>query len=128
MKKEKAVEKNNAFIDRVIEKNVEMRDHWTNVFSNELIDRMSVIRAINDAYDESFDKESYRDEVTHKMMAIQPVEPKTGHWVFKHFDEDTGISNNYWCSECNKPLISAYKNFCSNCGIKMVEPQESEED
>ena len=120
MKKEKA-------IDRVIKKNVEMRDYWTNVFSNELIDRMSVIRAINDAYDESFDKESYRDNVTHKMMAIQTVEPKTGHWVFKHFDEDTGISDNYWCSECNKPLASVYKNFCSNCGIKMVESQERSE-
>ena len=56
-------------------KEADMREYWTNVFSNELIDRMSVIRAINDAYDESSDKESYRDNVTQKMMAISSAEP-----------------------------------------------------
>lgn len=53
-------------------------------------------------------------------------EPKTGHWIFKQFDEETGILNNYWCSECGKPLAQVYKTYCSNCGAKMVEPQESE--
>lgn len=44
----------------------------------------------------------------------------TGHWIFLHFDEDTGISDSYWCSECNTPSASVYKNYCSNCGAKMV--------
>ena len=81
---EQAIKKpleSNTVIDKVIEKqvekNIKMREYWTSVFSNELIDRMSVIRAINDAYDESFDKESYRDKVTHKMMAI----PSADKWI-----------------------------------------------
>lgn len=50
-------------------------------------------------------------------------EPKTGHWIFKHFDEETGISDSYWCSECNKPLAQVYKTYCSNCGTKMIESE-----
>ena len=58
---EKALKQNTVlgeFIEKQVEKNIKMREYWTNVFSNELIDRMSVIRAINDAYDETDDKES----------------------------------------------------------------------
>lgn len=51
-------------------------------------------------------------------------EEKTGHWIFKHFDEETGISDNYWCSECGKPLAQVYKSYCSNCGSKIVESEE----
>ena len=49
---------------------------------------------------------------------------KIGHWIFKQFDEETGISNNYWCSECGKPLAQVYKTYCSNCGARMIESQE----
>ena len=44
---------------------------------------------------------------------------KKPHWIFKKFDDETGISDSYWCSECNKPLASTYKNYCANCGAKM---------
>lgn len=58
-----------------------------------------------------------------RHLPIVTPQPKTGHWIFKQFDEETGISNNYWCSECGKPLAQVYKTYCSNCGAKM----ESEE-
>ena len=60
-------------------------------------------------------------------VATPTSESTAGHWIYKQYDEETGISNTCWCSECNKPLVSAYKNFCANCGAKMVEPQESED-
>ena len=97
-----------------------------NVFSNELIDRMSVIRAINDAYDESSDKESYRDKVTHKMMAIPSAEPKTGRWILDETD------NSITCDKCGcliwaNDINNGDANYCPNCGARMIEPQERSE-
>lgn len=47
-------------------------------------------------------------------MAIEALsaEPKTGHW------------QNNACSNCGIYNASAYKNWCPNCGAKMLEPQE----
>ena len=59
-----------------------------------------------------------------QLPSVNPQKPKTGHWIFKKNDEETGISNNYWCSECSKPLAQVYKTYCSNCGARMVKPQE----
>ena len=44
---------------------------------------------------------------------------KTGHWIFKEFDEETGISNSYWCSACNYPMAQVYDDCCAHCGAKM---------
>ena len=87
------------FIEKQVEKNIKMREYWTNVFSNELIDRMSVIRAINDAYDETDDKESYRDKVTHKMMAIPSAEPKTG---YISIDDVMSVFDDFMCGEVDE--------------------------
>ena len=62
-------------------------------------------------------------EVVKQLPPVTPQEPKTGHWIFKLFDEETGISNSYWCSECDKPSVQVYKTYCANCGARM----ESEE-
>ena len=57
---------------------------------------------------------------------------KTGHWIEKDgFDGDTY----YDCSECGEswttiegtPWDNEFK-YCPNCGCRMVEPQESEEE
>jgi len=55
--------------------------------------------------------------------SVTPSRP-TGHWIFKHFDEDTGIPDSLWCSECRTPQSGIYKRFCPNCGCRMFEPQE----
>ena len=57
--------------------------------------------------------------------------PKTGHWI----KVSDGYGDNAYiceCSEC-KDTVWVYKdadrkwNFCPNCGVKMIEEQESEE-
>ncbi len=68
-----------------------------------------------------------------QLPPVKPQEPKTGHWI---------LSGGYWrCSNCNeKALLKLDKskgnckeympiksNYCPNCGVKMVEPQKSEE-
>lgn len=47
-------------------------------------------------------------------------EPKTGRWI----DMDEGFSP-CECSECGNVEFNK-TNYCPNCGVKMVEPQESE--
>lgn len=44
---------------------------------------------------------------------------KKGKWVYKLFDENTGISDYCWCSECDYPRSQMSWNFCGNCGAKM---------
>lgn len=56
-------------------------------------------------------------------------EPKTGHWM--------GGSYDYICSNCKHSLNDLAQSidyipfskskYCPNCGAKMVEPQESED-
>ena len=56
-------------------------------------------------------------------MAIKALEqePKTGHWISGKY-KDT-------CSRCRctYPKNIGFKNYCPNCGARMVEPQESED-
>ena len=58
------------------------------------------------------------------VEALPSVTPKqmTGHWIHRKMD------NECWeeCSECH--VERAYPTlYCPDCGCKMVEPQESEE-
>ena len=48
---------------------------------------------------------------------------KTGTW-------EEGIGNNrgrFYCSECGDWQTYGKTDFCPSCGVRMVEPQESEE-
>lgn len=64
--------------------------------------------------------------------SVNPQEPKTGHWnvVSDGYGDSAYICE---CSEC-KDTVWVYKNadrkwnYCPNCGARMVEPQESEDD
>ena len=68
----------------------------------------------------------------HKLiLELLEQEPKTGHWI-EYSWNDNGLAR--WGLECDK-CHKKYKyggeiwnnpNFCPNCGIKMVEPQENE--
>ena len=68
------------------------------------------------------------------LPSITPTE-RTGHWI-EHPEIETSTPEYlmfYECSECGdkqcfcKPDIHK-KRFCSNCGCRMVEPQESEDE
>lgn len=65
-----------------------------------------------------------------KLPPVQP-KPKTGHWFY-----DKSIDN-WRCSECNETpktmgycgsanFMAKHFKFCNHCGVRMVEPQESE--
>lgn len=70
------------------------------------------------------------------IEALPPVKSqksKTGHW------EQYGNSweDKFKCSECGKEqpkilcgerIIGHWSDYCPNCGAKMIEPQESEEE
>ena len=65
-----------------------------------------------------FEQTNTRQGAKYAIETLPSVTPqrKRGKWIFKAFDEETGISDSYWCSECNRPLASAYKDFCASCG------------
>lgn len=42
-----------------------------------------------------------------------------GEWIYKTFDDETGISNSYFCSCCNYPLTGIYNSYCAVCGSDM---------
>ena len=60
------------------------------------------------------------------VKALPPVtpQPKTGHWVLDN-DKEHGRCSECGCKEDLVDGHSSYK-WCSNCGAKMIEPQESE--
>lgn len=60
--------------------------------------------------------ESHYDKKENKMKYV-PL--KEGKWIWKKFDENTGITNHYFCSECNYPKSQIALNYCANCGAKM---------
>lgn len=51
------------------------------------------------------------------LPSVKPQEPKTGHWI------RCDILQEFKCSEC-RVCFRNKSNYCSNCGAKMVEPQE----
>lgn len=53
-----------------------------------------------------------------KMPTVEP-ERKTGKWVWRRHDEETGIDNSHWCSVCGQPMGQISENYCAVCGAKM---------
>ena len=60
------------------------------------------------------------------LMALLEQEPKTGHWIYICNSEVNWLKV-VECSECGKRTYGSGK-YCPNCGAKMIEPQESEEE
>lgn len=71
-----------------------------------------------------------------ELYREKPQEQKTGRWEYALYDNNPQLGN--WnCSECGyivvgcvveneKDSIPLYK-YCPQCGAKMVDPQESED-
>ena len=60
--------------------------------------------------------------------SVQP-KAKTGRWIKSR---DSYGNNHFTCSECGNDIATKYAyswddKYCSECGAKMVEPQESED-
>lgn len=58
----------------------------------------------------------------------QKIEPKTGHWIKSR---DCYGNNHFTCSFCGHDIATKADiwddNYCSNCGCRMIEPQEVRE-
>lgn len=64
------------------------------------------------------------DECEYKEWLKGEVEPKTGHWTNKEFRKEEYVLMGK-CSVCGRGRV--IDGFCSYCGCRMVEPQESKE-
>lgn len=93
-----------------------------NVFDEpceDVVSRQDVLKTIVEQYDAHYEViPSWLD-----FAQLQSVQPKTGHWIA--YADGIWIKH-YECSECGK-RNSTHSDYCPNCGAKMVEPQESEE-
>lgn len=54
-----------------------------------------------------------------KGLSEWEAERPQGEWIYKEFDEKTGIRDSYFCSKCDCPQSQVYINFCGNCGADM---------
>jgi len=100
-----------------------------------VLDIISELNAISFYEAQEDSKECYY-EIRQAVENMQPVTPqqKIGRWI-EHPEIETstpGYLMFYECSECwDKQCFCKSdihkKRFCSNCGARMVEPQESED-
>ena len=81
---------------------------------------------------------AFEQEKEALYVAIKALEqePKTGHWIVQPSNKEQGERDFIWwkCSECGQVIYSEtekdrkeFHAFCSRCGAKMVEPQESQD-
>ena len=72
------------------------------------------------------------------LTSVTPQEPKIGRWIGhrEHCENlgvmPSGLGAYEWCSNCDcgidvREWHRNHYNYCPNCGVKMVEPQESED-
>lgn len=90
--------------------------NWNNDIFNEVIPVKyinNIIGVLEDIY--------YQQTKAESDKSIPYNEPKTGHWI-EGKSKDT-------CDKCRctYPKNIGFKNYCPNCGIRMIEPQESED-
>ena len=94
---------------------------------------MKISEIITDRYKLRIPPTVYYDLLADVQEAEEEQEQKTGHWIDTN-DDGFVYHKIYKCSHCGATVCeypqnmheSKYK-YCSSCGAKMVEPQESED-
>ena len=69
------------------------------------------------------------DDVIKCIKGMPSVTQKSGKWIA--LENRFELGDRVKCSECGQVFVvgdDVSRNYCPNCGAKMVEPQESEED
>lgn len=92
----------------------------------DVVSRQAVIDLMMQKWGENFSGDDAMQEsidAIRVMPSVTPQEPKTGHWI------PLGYEDEWWgevctCSECGSSMFRS--NYCPNCGAKMIEPQERE--
>ena len=101
---------------------------WVIRNASEKIKTMYVMRNDGSA-DEEAKAEWYRtgrhnDALAEVIKALPSVTQKSGEWIRKY---DRIVNDLFWeCNKCECGFQHEY-NYCPNCGCRMVDPQESEE-
>ena len=84
---------------------------------------------INDMYNNSFMYQT----LSNMIDELLEQQPKIGKWMShytycqKHELLPSGLVVMWWCDQCEQG-VEHPTNFCPNCGCRMIEPQESEDD
>ena len=80
---------------------------------------------------EIIEREEFKGDAISEIEKLPPItpQPKIGRWIadVDRWGDIVTTVNGYRCSECNA-FNTDKDNFCPNCGAKMIEPQESEEE
>ena len=112
-----------------------------NTLDNNLISRQTVLDMLEDINAETDGVGFYYEHYVEYIKNLPSVTPKEkiGHWIETNSEIDVKYGrHSYKCSECGdyandfvygmEDWWDACKpNYCPNCGVRMVEPQESEE-
>lgn len=102
--------------------------------SGDLISRQAVIEGLNTINGTAELDKAF--EVIERIPPVNPQEPKTGHWI--EIAQYSDGKHKVECSECKSHIFdrghansfnvkNKYK-YCPNCGCRMLEPQESEDE
>ena len=75
-----------------------------------------------------FKDEDLTEDFISPNCPLEEIKPKTGHWIKSR---DCYGNYHFTCPFCEHDIATKYAdtwedNYCSNCGAKMDEPQESE--
>ena len=84
-----------------------------------LIDGDALFRSIEEA---EWYNNADRDEIAEKLVLNAPTieERRQGYWV--------KFGWSVCCSECDYEMAFVTRNFCPNCGAKMMEGEQHEQD
>ena len=94
------------------------------------------LKKMKDKCNDTFHKVRYVTQEEALDMAIKALqEPKEGHWIEDDMTYCGVDLTNYKCDKCGEICGTWRKGlkpdklpkYCMNCGAKMIEPQESEE-
>ena len=73
-------------------------------------------------------KREIAENILAKLPSVTPQEPRMGHWIMTsdYLTTAYGSIDYVKCSCCGEDSLEE-GDFCPNCGVRMVEPQESED-
>ncbi len=98
---------------------------------DDAISRQAVLEILKDKWNMFSDANDAMQESIDTIESLRPVTPqqKVGKWIFVHpLQADDGGAYICSCCEVGDWNLKGTEKFCPNCGAKMQEVEESEEE